>query len=217
LQSGAENRGAIYLPLTGGARTPCVQRKMMENWVSMTIVPLVLDFWFHEAGPDRWFRPPVEFDDTVLRRFFKLHEQAAAGNLHDWEQTARGSLALCLLLDQFPRNMFRGTARCFATDDDARRVASQAISQGFDTEEGMTDNHRLFFYLPFEHSEDIEDQNRSCELIATLTSIPEYTKWAEAHRAIIERFGRFPHRNDPLGRRSTPEEEEFLQQEESSF
>ena len=183
----------------------------------MTLIPIVLDFWFHEAGPDRWFHPPVEFDDIVLRRFLKLQEQAAAGSLHDWEESAQGSLALCLLLDQFPRNMFRGTARSFATDAEAKRIAARSISRGFDTEDGMTDNHRLFFYLPFEHSEDIDDQNRACKLIATLTSTPDYAKWAEAHRAIIERFGRFPHRNDALGRRSTPEEEEFLGKEGSSF
>ena len=183
----------------------------------MTLIPIVLDFWFHEAGPDRWFHPPREFDDTVLRRFLKLYEQAAAGSLQDWEENARGSLALCILLDQFPRNMFRGTARCFATDGEAKRIAARAISKGFDKEDGMTDDHRLFFYLPFEHSEDIEDQNRAGELLATLASKPDYAKWADAHRSIIERFGRFPHRNDALGRRSTPEEEEFLRQEGSSF
>jgi uncharacterized protein (DUF924 family) len=182
----------------------------------VTLIPIVLDFWFNEAGPDRWFTQTVEFDDIVLRRFFKLHEQAMDGRLHDWENTADGNLALCLVLDQFPRNMFRGTARAFASDAEARRIANSALARGFDKADGMTDDRRLFFYLPFEHSESMEDQNRSCELIATLTSRPDLLKWAEAHRSVIERFGRFPHRNDPLGRRSTEEEVAYLETEEGS-
>ncbi len=183
----------------------------------MTLVPIVLDFWFQEAGPDRWFKPSVEFDDLVLRRFYRLHEQAVAGGLRDWEKEDKGALALILLLDQFPRNMFRGTARAFASDGEARRIAARSISLEFDKADGMTDNHRLFFYLPFEHSENLDDQKRACKLIATLTSTPDYATWAEAHRAIIERFGRFPHRNEMLGRKTTLEEEEFLKQEGSSF
>jgi uncharacterized protein (DUF924 family) len=181
----------------------------------VTLIPIVLDFWFEEAGPDQWFAPNTEFDDTVLRRFFKLHQQAAGGQLHDWETSLDGCLALCLVTDQFPRNMFRGTARAFSTDAEARRIADSAIARGFDKADGVTDDHRLFLYLPFEHSESIEDQNRSCALCATLTSKPDYAKWAEDHRTVIERFGRFPHRNDPLGRRSTEEELAFLEENPS--
>jgi uncharacterized protein (DUF924 family) len=180
----------------------------------VTLIPILLDFWFKESGPEHWFAQSVEFDDLVLRRFFKLHEQAAEGRLHDWEKTPGGALGLCLLMDQFPRNMFRGTPRAFATDAEARRIAKSAVSRGFDHADGMTDEHRLFFYLPLVHSESMEDQDRAYGLVATLASNPEYLKWAEGHRAIIKRFGRFPHRNEAMGRRSTEEELAFLETEE---
>ncbi len=183
----------------------------------MSLIPIVLDFWFNEAGPDRWFTQSREFDDIVLRRFFKLHEQARDDQLYDWETTPEGCVALCLLLDQFPRNMFRGTPRSFATDADAYRVAQTAVTRGFDIADGVGEQYRLFLYLPFEHSEDIDDQNRSCELFAKRMANPDYLKWAEEHRAVIERFGRFPQRNRALGRRSTPEELEFLEKERPSF
>lgn len=183
---------------------------------AVTLIPILLDFWFKEAGPSRWFAQSIEFDDLVLRRFFELQEQAASGRLHEWEKTPDGSLGLCLLMDQFPRNMFRGTPRAFVTDTEARRIAKSAMSRGFDHADGMTDDHRLFFYLPLEHSESMGDQDRCCALMATLTSRPDYLKCAEEHRAIIKRFGRFPHRNDAMGRKSTEEELAFLETEEGA-
>ena len=166
----------------------------------------VVTFW-REAGPERWFDKDDAFDAEIRRRFLGLHEEAAAGKLGQWEQSAEGALALLILLDQFPRNMFRGQARAFATDPLARAVAAGAIVRGFDARapEGM----RSFFYLPFEHSESLADQDKS---VAFFTAIgdAENLKWAELHRDIIRRFGRFPHRNAALGRATTPEEQKFL-------
>jgi len=166
----------------------------------------VVTFW-REAGRDRWFDKDDAFDAEIGKRFLGLHEEAAAGKLGPWEQSAEGALALLILLDQFPRNMFRGQARAFATDPLARAVAAGAIVRGFDARapEGM----RSFFYLPFEHSESLADQDKS---VAFFTAIgdAENLKWAELHRDIIRRFGRFPHRNAALGRATTPEEQKFL-------
>jgi uncharacterized protein (DUF924 family) len=165
----------------------------------------VIAFW-REAGPDRWFNKNTAFDDEIRRRFLSLHEMAAAGKLTEWEGNPEGALALLILLDQFPRNMFRGQARAFATDPLARLVASRAILNGFD---GAFPDMRSFFYLPFEHSEDLKDQERGVTLYKA-ASDADGLKWAELHANIIRRFGRFPHRNAILGRVSTPEEQKFL-------
>lgn len=174
----------------------------------------VLDFWFVQAGPDRWFGGDAGFDAEIRARFLTLQEAAAAGQLDDWAGTPLGALALCLVLDQFPRNLFRGTARAFATDPKARAVARAAIDQGFDVDPGIDNDHRLFFYLPFEHSEDLEDQRRSVALQRDRMTGPDvdpsYVDYAQRHLAVIEQFGRFPHRNAILGRASTPEEEAHL-------
>ncbi|HET9716924.1 MAG TPA: DUF924 family protein [Pseudolabrys sp.] len=166
----------------------------------------IVAFW-NEAGRDRWFKKDAAFDDEIRRRFLSTHEAAAAGALSDWEHTAEGALALLLLLDQFPRNMFRGNARAYATDPLARAIAAGAIVRGFDSQ--VPQELRTFFYLPFEHSEDIADQERNLALTKASGDL-DALKWAEIHHDIIRRFGRFPHRNAALGRTTTPEEQAFL-------
>jgi len=166
----------------------------------------VVAFW-REAGPERWFNKDAAFDAEIRRRFLATYEVAAAGQLTAWEATAEGALALLILLDQFPRNMFRGSARAFAADPLARAIAAGALIRGFDAQ--VPANMRTFFYLPFEHSEDMADQER-CIALYKAAGDAENLKWAELHADIIRRFGRFPHRNEVLGRASTPEEQAFL-------
>lgn len=165
----------------------------------------VLRFW-REAGPERWFRKDEAFDAEFRRRFLAAHEAAASGALDPWLATAEGALALILLLDQFPRNAFRGTARMYATDPKARDAAQSAVAQGFDAH--VDPDLRSFFYLPFMHSERLADHERCVELTRALGG--EQHRFALHHRGIIERFGRFPHRNAILGRANTAEEEAFL-------
>jgi uncharacterized protein (DUF924 family) len=174
----------------------------------------VLKFWFDEAGSARWFGKDAAFDDTVRQRFHTLLEALATQSNDSVLIDARTALAAVIVLDQMSRNMFRDTARAFAADARALSIAQDAIARGFDA--GLTKDERMFLYMPFEHAEDAEAQARCCALMATLDD-PELTKWAEAHRGIIERFGRFPHRNRLLDRASTPEETEFLTQPDSSF
>jgi uncharacterized protein (DUF924 family) len=166
----------------------------------------VVSFW-QKAGPNRWFKKDLAFDDEIRDRFLTTHEAAAAGQLSIWEQSAEGALALLILLDQFPRNMFRGDARAFATDPLARAITAGAIVRGFDSQ--VPKELRNFFYLPFEHSEDPADQER-CIALNKASGDAENLKWAEIHADIIRRFGRFPHRNAVLGRNTTPEEQAFL-------
>jgi len=166
----------------------------------------VLAFW-REAGSTKWFTHDPAFDSEIRARFQPLWQAAAANKLSDWEEASEGALALTILLDQFPRNMFRGEARAFATDSPARAVAERAIARGFDRE--VPETERVFFYLPFEHSENRADQERSLALVRA-TGDAELLKWAQLHADIIERFGRFPHRNVALGRATTPDEQAFL-------
>jgi uncharacterized protein (DUF924 family) len=166
----------------------------------------VLAFW-RAAGPDKWFKKDAAFDDDIRRRFLLTHEAAAAGRLAAWEATPEGALALLIVLDQFSRNMFRGSARAFAADPLARAVAERALESGFDRKVAAAE--RTFFYLPFEHSESMADQERCVALFGT-TGDAEALKWAVLHADIIRRFGRFPHRNAALGRSTTPEEQAFL-------
>ena len=165
----------------------------------------LLRFWL-DAGPKRWFRNDPEFDADFRERFLPAHEAAAAGRLDHWPASAEGALALVLLLDQFPRNAFRGTPRVYATDARAREVADAAIRAGFDR--SVLEELRPFFYLPFAHSERIEDLERCVALNEPVGG--ESLRWARHHRDIVARFGRFPHRNAVLGRPDTPEEERFL-------
>jgi uncharacterized protein (DUF924 family)/predicted enzyme related to lactoylglutathione lyase len=166
----------------------------------------ILTFW-REAGPDRWFADDHVFDLAVRSRFLATHEAAARGELAAWENSAEGALALVLLFDQFPRNMFRGEARAFATDAAARAVAERALARGHDRATDST--VRPFFYLPFMHSERLADQDRCVRLYEALGDA-EQLRYAREHREVIERFGRFPRRNHALGRETTRAEREFL-------
>src|SRR5262245_6169788 len=166
----------------------------------------VLAFW-RAAGPDKWYAQDAAFDSEIAARFSALWQEAAAGKLSIWEETPEGALALTIVLDQFPRNVFRGDARAFATDPLARAVAHRAIVRGFD--QAVPQAERTFFYLPFEHSEDLADQERAVALFRA-TGDADLVKWAELHADIIRRFGRFPHRNAVLGRVTTSEEQTFL-------
>jgi uncharacterized protein (DUF924 family) len=174
----------------------------------------VLSFWFAPASRPCWFESEKGFDREIEERFLSLIEAAARGELEPWAETPRGALALCILLDQFPRNVWRGTPRAFASDAEARRVAGAALAAGHDRK--LEADERLFLYLPFEHSEDLADQERSVALFHDLGDA-EQLDYAVRHHDIIARFGRFPHRNRVLGRVSTPEEQAFLQQPGSSF
>jgi uncharacterized protein (DUF924 family) len=180
-----------------------------DDWVGD-----VLTFWFDETKPEQWFKKDPAFDTGVHRRFLALHEVLAAYISEALFADARTALAAVIVFDQMSRNMFRDTARAFATDPQAFWIAQGAIAKGLDT--GLTKDERMFLYLPLEHAEDRRAQEHCVLLMATLGD-PELTKWAEAHKAIIDRFGRFPHRNSILGRPSTPEEIEFLKQPGSSF
>jgi uncharacterized protein (DUF924 family) len=165
----------------------------------------IVTFW-RDAGFDRWFTKDAAYDAEIKQRFLPTYEAAAAGKLRDWENTAEGALALLIVLDQFPRNMFRGDKRAFATDPLARAVTAGALIKGYDAEAG---DLRAFFYLPFEHSEDLADQERGVALYKAAGD-DEGLKWGEIHADIIRRFGRFPHRNAVLGRTTSEDEEKFL-------
>jgi uncharacterized protein (DUF924 family) len=165
----------------------------------------VVAFW-RDAGPKRWFSKNAAFDAEFRDRFLAAHEAAARGELQAWEADPAGALALAILLDQFPRNAFRDTPRMFATDAQARAVATRAIDAGLDA--AIEAPLRLFLYLPFEHSESLADQQRSLVLLRALG--PELMKHAQQHHDIVARFGRFPHRNAVLGRATTADEQQFL-------
>ena len=171
----------------------------------------ILTFW-RDAGPSKWFSKDDAFDKACRDRFLPTYEAAARGDLNEWELTPEGALAVILLLDQFPRNMFRGDRATYKTDPVALLAADRAIERGYDQQ--VEPQLRAFFYLPFMHSENLADQQRSVALNETLGA-PESVKFAHHHHDIIASFGRFPHRNALLGRESTPEEIAFLQ--ESDF
>jgi uncharacterized protein (DUF924 family) len=166
----------------------------------------IVTFW-REAGPERWFKKDDSFDQEIRDRFMAAHEAAASGKLASWEQNAEGTLALLILLDQLPRNMFRNDRRAFAGDLLARAIAAGALVRGFDAQ--VPPDMRGFFYLPFEHSENLADQERSVAFYKTIGDA-DGLKWAQLHADIIRRFGRFPHRNAVLGRVTTPGEQAFL-------
>jgi uncharacterized protein (DUF924 family) len=165
----------------------------------------VAKFW-RDAGEDAWFEKNDAFDADFRSRFLDLHYAAARRECDAWSEHAEGSLALMILLDQFPRNCFRGTGHMYATDPLARHFAGKAITAGHDL--ALEEDLRVFLYLPFEHSELLADQARSVEL--TAAHAEAYLKYAVEHRDIIQRFGRFPHRDRMLGRETTPEERAFL-------
>ena len=165
----------------------------------------VTAFW-RDAGEDAWFEKNEAFDADFRGRFLDLHFAAARRECDGWSEHAEGSLALMILLDQFPRNCFRGTGHMYATDPLARYFAGKAIAAGHDLL--LEHDLRVFLYLPYEHSELLADQERSVDL--TAAKAPDDLKYALEHRDIIQRFGRFPHRNRMLGRETTPEEQAFL-------
>jgi uncharacterized protein (DUF924 family) len=171
----------------------------------------VIAFW-REAGPDKWFSKDEAFDQACRDRFMTTYEAAARGDLNEWELTPEGALAVILLLDQFPRNMFRGRRETYKTDPVALMAADRAIERGFDHQ--VAPEFRRFFYLPFMHSESLRHQERSVALNEAL-GVEDSVQWARHHHDIVARFGRFPHRNAILGRETTPDEARFL--EESEF
>lgn len=186
----------------------------------------VLDFWF--GPPDSegygrhrqaWFAKEPAFDQAVQTKFAALYHAAARSRLDSWMETAPGALALVIVLDQFPHHLFRDTARAFQTDAKALVSAEEALRRGFDQQ--VLPVQRVFFYLPFEHAEDMEKQDRAVALFARLAAenqgFGDYLDYAYKHREIIARFGRFPHRNEALGRASTSAEREFLKQPGSRF
>lgn len=178
--------------------------------MSRNIDPTAVVAFWKEAGPDKWFAKDEAFDADFRRRFHDAHVLAARRELEHWAESPYGSLGLMILLDQYPRNVFRGTGHAFATDPLARHFARLALDEGHDRE--VEPELRRFFYLPFQHSEDMRDQDRSLALFQTLDR-PADDRWAEHHHAVIARFGRFPHRNRALGRETTPDEQLFLDQD----
>ncbi len=173
-----------------------------------------LEFWFAPENEPYWFKKSVDFDQRVAETLGALADAAAQGSLDSWQETPEGSLALVLLLDQAPRNLHRDSGEAYAQDVMARGVARHALHRGQDL--AVTADQRLFLYLPFEHSEDLADQYLSVALFGALPN-QDLVTWAIAHLELIERYGRFPHRNAVLGRRSTPEEETYLAQEGAGF
>ena len=180
------------------------------NGMRTDIVEQVLSFWFAEGDSQSravWFKTDPSFDHEIEDRFKAHQVKALSGDYDGLADMATGALALVILLDQFPRNLYRGSPEAFASDTKALAIARAALAAGFD--QGLTPVQRTFLYLPFEHSEDRNDQEKSVQLFEELGD-EDKLKYAIEHREIIERFGRFPHRNAVLGRPSTPEEVEFL-------
>jgi len=180
----------------------------------------ILEFWFGDGTGERaeWFRKDSAFDETIRARFGAAVEAAIAGDYAAWTATPRGTLALVVVLDQFTRNIFRGTPRMFDGDARALQLAQAAVAAGSDRALGAYE--RMFLYLPFEHAEDAAMQERSLALYTRLadeTGLDSPLEWAEKHAAVIRRFGRYPHRNEILGRASTPEEAAFLAEPGSRF
>lgn len=183
----------------------------------------VLAFWFGEArerGQNRpqWFKKEAAFDEEIRTRFLPSYEQAVAGDFAHWVDHAQSCLALIVMLDQFPRNMFRDSRRAFEADSMARKATRHALAREYDRT--LRPVERIFMYLPLEHSEHLPDQELCVRLMRELSAFRETRDmhmWAEKHRVIVHRFGRFPHRNAALGRESTKEEIEFLKQPGSGF
>lgn len=171
----------------------------------------IIRFWFEEVSPQQWFQSSPKLDLEIKERFQITHEMAADGLCNSWASDPEGALALIILLDQFPRHMFRGTPQAFATDEDALLIAKQAVHKGFD--QVLEPVKRGFLYLPFQHSENLSDQKKSVELYGAMKDAnPAGDMYARRHYVPIEKFGRFPHRNEILGRESTQEEIEFLKE-----
>ncbi len=174
----------------------------------------VIDFWFNEIKPKQWFEKDLAFDALIQSRFGVLHDRAKAGELVGWRNTAQGALAEVIVLDQFSRNIYRDQPESFASDPLALALAQFAIAKGFDVE--LTTNYRTFLYMPFMHSESKLIHQEALRLFESL-GVENSLHFEKQHKAIIDRFGRYPHRNAILGRVSTAEEAAFLEQPNSSF
>jgi uncharacterized protein (DUF924 family) len=188
--------GAGFFPRTGHK----------EAMTKIATPKQVLSFW-KKAGPKRWFKSDAEFDHDIQDNFLITHQAAELGKLASWGEEPESALALVIVLDQFSRNMFRGSARAFSSDALALATAKRAIERGFDRKIKLPE--RSFLYLPFQHSENLADQETSLKLYGA-TKNKELVRWAKLHHDTIQRFGRFPHRNEILGRVSTPDEIAFL-------
>jgi len=169
----------------------------------------ILNFWIYEVGRERWFANDHSLDDEIRSRFAPAYEAAVCGQLKKWEETPEGMLALMLLLDQFPRRMFRGTSKAYATDDLALEMAREAIIKHFD--DRIDRQYKLLFYLPFLNSESMGDQRLALFYIRERTKESDWLRLAETNYEIVQHFGRFPQRNPVLGREPTPEEMAFLE------
>ena len=167
----------------------------------------ILEFW-ETVGPKGWYEVSEELDETIREKYLSLWEEASAGKYKDWNLNAREALALIILMDQFPRNMFRGDGKSFATDEAALCVAKRAIEHDLDQQ--IDGNMRQFFYLPLMHSESVVDQDASVRAFVTRMPGTDNLRHAKAHRKVIREFGRFPYRNDALGRKSTEEEVDYI-------
>ena len=180
---------------------------------AQTQAPAVLHFWFDDLEPKDWFEKNTAVDATITTKFATLYAALAPGLSPEWESSPRLALAAVITLDQFPRNMFRDSPRAFATDELALSAAKRAIDRGEGAQ--LNETERQFLYMPFQHAENREDQARSVVLFSEFDE--KTLGFARRHQEIVDRFGRFPHRNAVLGRESTPQELEFLQQPNSSF
>ncbi|MBL7004410.1 MAG: DUF924 domain-containing protein [Gammaproteobacteria bacterium] len=171
------------------------------------LIVSILSFWFSDATEPLWFNSTPEFDSQLQQQYEQVWEQAASGDLDDWKNSADGALALVIILDQFPLNMFRNQAKGYSTEAKAREIAQYAIKNNLT--ENMSKSQKAFLYLPFMHSEDINDQQRAIDLYDQ-AGLEGNARYARHHYGVIERFGRFPHRNEALGRVSTQEELDYL-------
>lgn len=172
----------------------------------------VLEFWFSDAVKPKWFQSTPDFDRILTERYAQLWESACSGRLAAWSETPRPALALVIVLDQFPLNMFRGKPESFKTEAASREIARQAIANGF--HEQLSGEQKAFLYMPFMHSEDLDDQDYAIQLFEE-AGLHDNVKWARHHRDIVQKFGRFPHRNRILGRESTREERAYLSSDEA--
>jgi uncharacterized protein (DUF924 family) len=172
----------------------------------------ILDFWFSDEVRKLWFNSTPEFDALLRERFEAIWTRASCGELDDWLQSAAGCLALIIVLDQFPLNMFRGQAQSFASEAQSREVAQVAIDKGFDQDLDL--RSRAFLYMPFMHSEELVDQQRALQLFAQ-PGLEDNLRFARHHHDIVRKLGRFPHRNKALGRESSEAEIEYLNSKEA--
>ena len=172
----------------------------------------IIDFWFSDAVRPLWFKSTAEFDNQLRDRFGVLWQDAATGKLDSWDESAEGALALVILLDQIPLNIYRGKARSFSTEAKAREIAERAINKGWDTT--LPDEQKAFLYMPYMHSETLADQDQAVALYQA-AGLEYNLKFAQHHQDIIRRFGRFPHRNEILGRESTDAEQAYLASDEA--